>query len=172
MISQNKTQPCYNVTHKGCEFIANKLTGIKGTEFTARYVNRFHELEENNTVNSIVAAMNTMFQAITTLTQTMTQMQQDINTLKESTQTQAKTLPVKKNSCWKTNTFDKLRLLTDYANEHSDQELALSDTLHITINELQDTYNIDLSDYTNEYMLIHNLETRPYDLDVIDTTRI
>ena len=74
MISQNKTQPCYNVTHKGCEFIANKLTGIKGTEFTARYVNRFHELEENNTVNSIVAAMNTMFQAITTLTQTMTQM--------------------------------------------------------------------------------------------------
>ena len=46
MISQNKTQPCYNVTHKGCEFIANKLTGIKGTEFTARYVNRFHELEE------------------------------------------------------------------------------------------------------------------------------
>lgn len=58
--SQNKTQPCYNVTHKGCEFIANKLTGIKGTEFTARYVNRFHELEENNTVNSIVTAMNIM----------------------------------------------------------------------------------------------------------------
>ena len=84
--SQNKTQPCYNVTHKGCEFIANKLTGIKGTEFTARYVNRFHELEENNTVNSITTAINTMSQAITTLTQTMTQMQQYINTLKESSQ--------------------------------------------------------------------------------------
>lgn len=27
--SQNKIQPCYNITHKGCEFIANKLTGIK-----------------------------------------------------------------------------------------------------------------------------------------------
>lgn len=166
--SQNKTQPCYNVTHKGCEFIANKLTGIKGTEFTARYVNRFHELEENNTINSITTAMNTMSQAITTLTQTMAQMQQDINKLKESTQTQVKTLPVKKNSRWKTNTFDKLRLLTDYANEHSDQELTLSDTLHITINEMQDTYNIDLSDYTNEYMLIYSLETKPYILDVIE----
>ena len=44
--SQNKTQPCFNVTKKGCEFIAHKLTGIKGTEFTARYINRFYEMED------------------------------------------------------------------------------------------------------------------------------
>lgn len=44
--SQNKVQPCYLVTKKGCEFIAHKLTGIKGTEFTARYINRFHEMEQ------------------------------------------------------------------------------------------------------------------------------
>lgn len=37
---QNKKLPCFNITRKGCEFIANKLTGQKGTEFTARYVNR------------------------------------------------------------------------------------------------------------------------------------
>lgn len=43
---QNKTMPCYDITKKGCEFIAHKLTGIKGTEFTARYINRFHEMEE------------------------------------------------------------------------------------------------------------------------------
>lgn len=43
---QNKTLPCYLVTKKGCEFIAHKLTGQKGTEFTARYINRFHEMEE------------------------------------------------------------------------------------------------------------------------------
>lgn len=43
--SQNKTQPCYNVTKKGCEFIAHKLTGTKGTAFTAKYINRFHEME-------------------------------------------------------------------------------------------------------------------------------
>ena len=44
--SQNKTMPCYLVTKKGCEFIAHKLTGTKGTEFTAKYINRFHDVEE------------------------------------------------------------------------------------------------------------------------------
>lgn len=46
---QNKTMPCYLVTKKGCEFIAHKLTGQKGTEFTARYINRFHEMEDEIT---------------------------------------------------------------------------------------------------------------------------
>lgn len=44
--SQNKELPCYLVTKKGCEFIGNKLTGIKGTEFTAKYINKFHAMQE------------------------------------------------------------------------------------------------------------------------------
>lgn len=44
--STGRTLPCYDITKKGCEFIAHKLTGIKGTEFTARYINRFHDMEE------------------------------------------------------------------------------------------------------------------------------
>ncbi len=44
--SQNKEMPCYDVTKKGCEFIAHKLTGVKGTEFTAKYINRFHDMED------------------------------------------------------------------------------------------------------------------------------
>lgn len=43
---QNKVMPCYGITKKGCEFIAHKLTGIKGTEFTAKYINRFHDMQE------------------------------------------------------------------------------------------------------------------------------
>lgn len=43
---QGKEIGCYLVTKKGCEFIAHKLTGQKGTEFTARYINRFHQMEE------------------------------------------------------------------------------------------------------------------------------
>lgn len=31
---RGKEYPCYNVTKKGCEFIAHKLTGVKGTEFS------------------------------------------------------------------------------------------------------------------------------------------
>ena len=37
---------CFDVTKKGCEFIAHKLTGIKGTEFTAKYIDRFHTMEQ------------------------------------------------------------------------------------------------------------------------------
>lgn len=43
---QGKELPCFLVTKKGCEFIANKLTGEKGTKFTALYVTRFNIMEE------------------------------------------------------------------------------------------------------------------------------
>lgn len=33
--ANNQYRPCYLVTKKGCEFIAHKMTGVKGTEFTA-----------------------------------------------------------------------------------------------------------------------------------------
>lgn len=41
-----RTLPCYRITKKGCEFIAHKMTGQKGTEFTARYINRFYEMQD------------------------------------------------------------------------------------------------------------------------------
>ena len=43
---KGERRPCYDITKKGCEFIAHKLTGIRGTEFTARYINRFHDMED------------------------------------------------------------------------------------------------------------------------------
>ncbi|SFC01743.1 phage regulatory protein, rha family [Bacillus sp. 491mf] len=43
--SQNKEQPCYLLTRKGCDMVANKLTGEKGVLFTATYVTRFEEME-------------------------------------------------------------------------------------------------------------------------------
>lgn len=46
MSDQNKEIPCYLVTKKGCEMIANKLTGAKGVQFTALYVQRFNSMEE------------------------------------------------------------------------------------------------------------------------------
>lgn len=48
LTENNRTAPCFLVTKKGCEFIAHKMTGQKGTEFTARYINRFHEMENGN----------------------------------------------------------------------------------------------------------------------------
>ncbi len=44
--NKGETRPCYLITKKGCEFIAHKMTGVKGTIFTARYINRFHDMED------------------------------------------------------------------------------------------------------------------------------
>lgn len=44
--SNGKTQPCYMVTKKGCEFIQHKMTGQKGAVFTAKYINFFWEMGE------------------------------------------------------------------------------------------------------------------------------
>nr|WP_304100039.1 Rha family transcriptional regulator [Mitsuokella multacida] len=36
----------YDITKKGCEMVANKLTGEKGILFTAEYVERFNKMEQ------------------------------------------------------------------------------------------------------------------------------
>lgn len=45
--ANGQSRPCFDVTKKGCEFIAHKMNGIKGTEFTMRYIDRFHKMEES-----------------------------------------------------------------------------------------------------------------------------
>jgi len=40
-----RTLKKYQITKKGCEFLAHKQTGHKGSSFTASYINRFHEME-------------------------------------------------------------------------------------------------------------------------------
>ena len=40
-----KIYPCYLLTRKGCDMVANKMTGEKGVLFTAAYVTKFEEME-------------------------------------------------------------------------------------------------------------------------------
>lgn len=47
---------CYEVTKKGCEFLAHKTTGTKGNLFTARYMDRFEEME--NIIRSYVPQLS------------------------------------------------------------------------------------------------------------------
>lgn len=54
--SQNKEQPCYLLTKKGCEMVANKLTGEKGVLFTYQYINRFEEMEKKLSVPQIATS--------------------------------------------------------------------------------------------------------------------
>lgn len=43
--AKKEVRPCYLLTRKGCDMVANKMTGEKGILFTAEYVTRFEEME-------------------------------------------------------------------------------------------------------------------------------
>ncbi|MBU3131565.1 ORF6C domain-containing protein [Clostridium gasigenes] len=43
--NRGKQYPCYLLTRKGCDMVANKMTGEKGILFTAEYVTQFEEME-------------------------------------------------------------------------------------------------------------------------------
>lgn len=43
--AQGKERPCYQCTKIGCDMIANKLQGEKGTIFTARYMEAFEKMK-------------------------------------------------------------------------------------------------------------------------------
>lgn len=44
--AKGETRKCYECTKIGCDMLANKMTGEKGTIFTARYVKKFNEMEK------------------------------------------------------------------------------------------------------------------------------
>lgn len=44
--STGRTLPCYLCTKKGCDMIANKMTGKKGVIFTAKYTTAFEKMKE------------------------------------------------------------------------------------------------------------------------------
>ena len=83
--SQNKKMPCYQVTKKGCEFIAHKLTGVKGTEFTAKYINRFHEMED--AIKSHIPTGNELIAlAVVEAQKLLAQKEEEIKQLEDSVQ--------------------------------------------------------------------------------------
>lgn len=43
---KGETRPCYLITKKGCDMVANKMTGEKGVLFTATYVSAFEKMRE------------------------------------------------------------------------------------------------------------------------------
>lgn len=88
-------QPCYNVTKIGCEFLAHKLKGIKGTEFTMRYIDRFHDMEETisegnkalpltlkEQIQTIAKGTEELYQRVDEVTEDVKTVKQEIENLK------------------------------------------------------------------------------------------
>ena len=53
-----KAYKCYLLTKKGCDMVANKMTGDKGILFTATYVDKFYEMEHQLVNKNTLALPN------------------------------------------------------------------------------------------------------------------
>ena len=51
--STGRTLPCYLLTKKGCDMVANKMTGEKGILFTAAYVTAFEKMQKKIACGSL-----------------------------------------------------------------------------------------------------------------------
>lgn len=56
----SRNQSMYLLTKKGCDMVANKMTGEKGILFTAMYVDAFHQMEEAIKENRIILPSDPM----------------------------------------------------------------------------------------------------------------
>lgn len=52
---KGETRPCYLLTKKGCDMVANKMTGEKGVLFTAAYVTAFEKMRDTITNGALIA---------------------------------------------------------------------------------------------------------------------
>jgi Rha family phage regulatory protein len=80
----NQERPCFKVTKKGCEFIAHKLTGQKGAIFTATYINRFHELEKGQALQT--GQLSPQLQLLINMELEQKQLKADLQETKEDIQ--------------------------------------------------------------------------------------
>ena len=77
---QNKKLPCFLVTKQGCEVYGNRMTGVKGTQFTFRYVNQFNKIEQQLKEQNLPMSLD---EKIATIASGYGNMRQEIGDVKE-----------------------------------------------------------------------------------------
>ena len=77
--SKGEERPCYLLTKKGCDMVANKMTGEKGVLFTAAYVTAFEKMRER--VSGPMSALSPQLQVMINLELRQNEQEQKIAVL-------------------------------------------------------------------------------------------
>lgn len=87
---QGKSQPMYQVTKKGCEIFGNRMAGVKGTQFTFGYVERFNQMEKHikqqpdiSNLSPELQMFNQMFQAVANQEQKLIEVNDKVDNISE-----------------------------------------------------------------------------------------
>lgn len=115
----SRSYPCYLLTRKGCDMVANKMTGEKGVLFTAAYVTRFEEMEhkleeERQKSLSPLQMLRLQLEAMEKMEQRQSQQEQRVETLEKQTGrvTQALTGTTTSSGDWQKDMRDRITILS------------------------------------------------------------
>lgn len=177
--SQGKTQPYYKITKKGVDFLSRRLTGQKGAKFTARYINRFYELERANKIQTVLKELEqiqNVSDSMKFLVDTISEMKTELQKMQQLIATQSLPQPTikpptPKNTYWKSQTFKKLNAYIDYVNENDSfgVPVRLNNAIVAVIHKMENSnWNIDINEYLCKYQDLFHLEDEPLVLDVVE----
>ncbi|HWQ42773.1 MAG TPA: Rha family transcriptional regulator [Desulfosporosinus sp.] len=82
--SKGETRPNYYLTRKGCDMVANKMTGEKGVLFTATYITKFVEME--NQLKAPIQELSPQLQLLINMELKQKELERTISETKEEIQ--------------------------------------------------------------------------------------
>lgn len=171
-IDEIRTSGIYQVSPRGTTFITetgylmlvktfdDDLAWKVQRQLVSTYF-KAKETQQNNTDSQFMSALSKM-------TETLSSINDRLSSL-EKNQSKPK-LPASKYSNWKSNVFKKFYLIMNFTNENSDDHYKITDIMGLIFKELQDTYNIEISDYDEMYKCEYglDLDTKVQTLDIIN----
>lgn len=167
--NNNKTYKCYKLTKMGCEMVANKLTGEKGILFTAEYVKRFNQMEQQQKPQLTTADI--ILQSAILLKQMETKQQEQqkaIDRQQEILEKQQSELNTLNNVCTDGTKRQKLNnLVRNYANKNGVQ---YASAWQIFKEMYNNAYHTNLKLQITNYVKANNLRKKPSKPEFLEKT--
>ena len=89
--AKKEQRPCFLLTKKGCDMVANKMTGEKGVLFTAAYVTQFDLMEKELALPKVLSPKEQLMAAMQLTLETekeVASLKEDVSELKEKVDNQ------------------------------------------------------------------------------------
>lgn len=123
--SKGENQPCYLLTRKGCDMVANKMTGEKGVLFTAAYVTKFEEMERATRNQFDTSQLSPETQLLLKLSQSIAnneieqkKLQQAVIETKEEVQAIREVVEIRPSESWRNETNKLIKKICYKLNDY------------------------------------------------------
>lgn len=130
------------ITESSYYLLAKIFNDTLAWEVQRKLIDVYFKYKENTIEDKLAISIDNMTSTLSSINDRLSKLEEQSN---------KKKLPEKKYSRWKTRTFNKLNTLLFYVNENSDENLKLSEIIHLMIEETEDTYDIELNNYVDAY---------------------